>query len=184
MSLAQLAHRNNPCANFLQTMIGLHLYASNVPKRTYPGLNHIGVSVSDQTLRRQLTIAANVARDKLRTLAASGNAFITIFDNLNKTSTVRDIRVTNQASQINYTVGLILSPPKERAYSTFNHTDIRLTEINTLNIGHFIPSDNDYKYIKDAMKSLIEDMITPNMPKSSYCLGAFEWVVYLAWQAC
>src|SRR5438046_7932493 len=65
----------------------------------------------------------------------------------------------NQASQINYTVSLILSPPKEHAYSTFNHMDIWLTEINTLNIGHFIPSDNDYKYIKDAMKSLIEDMI-------------------------
>ena len=159
MSLAQLAHRNNPRANFLQNMIGLHLYASNVPKRIYPPLNHFGISVSDQTLRRQLTMAADIALDKLRTLAASGNAFTTVFDNLNSTSKVRDIRVTNKTSQINYTAGLIISPPKERAYPMFDHTDVRLTEVNNLNTGHFVPSDKDYKYIKDAMKSLIEDMI-------------------------
>ena len=58
MSLSQFVHRNNPRANFIQTMIGLHLYASNVPKRLYLCLNHLGFSVSDQTLRRQLTIAA------------------------------------------------------------------------------------------------------------------------------
>jgi len=104
-------------------------------------------------------MAADIARDKLRTLATNGNAFIIVIDNLNSTSTVRDIRAMNQASEINYTAGLILSPPKERGYPIFNHTDIRLTEVNTLNTGHFIPSDNDHNYIKDAMKSLIEDMI-------------------------
>ena len=72
-------------------MIGLHLYTSNIPKWTYPRLNHIGVSVSDQTLQHQLTMAVDIIQDKLHTLAISGNAFITIFDNLNKTSTVHDI---------------------------------------------------------------------------------------------
>jgi hypothetical protein len=159
MSVAQLAHRNNPCANFLQNMVGLHLYASNIPKRIYPCLNSLGVSVSDQTLRRQLTTAANVARDKILTLGGSGKAFVTVFDNLNSMSKVRDMRVMNQASQINYTAGFLLCPPEERSYVTFDHTDIQFADVNTLNTSHFVPRDNDYKYIKDAMKSLVEEMI-------------------------
>ena len=159
MSIAQLAHRNNPGANFLQNMVGLHLYASNIPKRIYPCLNHLGVSVSDQTLRRQLTTAADVARDKILRLGGSEKAFITVFDNLNSMSKVRDMRLMNQASQINYTAGFLLCPPDERAYPTFDHTDIQFADVNTLNTAHFVPHDSDYKYIKDAMKSLVEEMI-------------------------
>lgn len=140
-------------------MIGLHLYTSNVLKRIYPPLNHLGFSVSDQTLHRQLTIAADIARKKLRTLTASGNAFITVIDNLNNISKVRDMHEMNEATQINNTAGYILCPPEERAYRSFNHTDIRVMEIDNLNTAHFVPSDNDFGYVKDAMRSLIEDMI-------------------------
>jgi hypothetical protein len=69
------------------------------------------------------------------------------------------VREMNEASPINYTAGLILCPPEERAYPIFNHTDIRITEIHTLNTAHFVPWDKDYRYIKDAMRSLIEDLI-------------------------
>jgi hypothetical protein len=62
MALAQLAHRNNSNANYIQTMIGLHLYASNVPKRFFPALNHLGISVSDSTTHRQLEKAAEEQR--------------------------------------------------------------------------------------------------------------------------
>ena len=159
MCIAQLAHRSNSHANFLQSMLGLHLYASNIPKRSYPCLNHLGLSVSDQTLRRQLTTAADVSRDKLLTQGASGKAFIAVFDNLNSMSKVRDMRAMNQATEINYTAGFLLCPPEERAYPAFDHTDIRFADLHTLNTSHFLPRDEDYRYIKDSMKALVEDMI-------------------------
>jgi len=116
IALAQLAHRNNSNVNYIQTMIGLHLYASNVPKRIFPALNHLGISVSDSTTRHRLEKAAEEQRRKLRGLGEKQNSFIIVFDNLNTSANVRYMRVTNEKSQINYTAGFVLVPPKERVF--------------------------------------------------------------------
>jgi hypothetical protein len=160
LAIGQLAHRNNPRANFIQTMIGLHLYASNVPSRIYPVLNHLGISVSAQTIRRKLSIAADAVKDKLLKLAASGKAFPTVFDNLNSTSKVRDQRIMNEPTSINYTTGYVLQPPDDRSFPIFNQSDdLRTSQVPLLNTAYFVPTDDEYQHVTNAMKAVIEEIV-------------------------
>jgi hypothetical protein len=69
------------------------------------------------------------------------------------------MRVINEKSQINYTAGFILVPPKERAFSLFDAADIHSECISDLNTVDFLPTDADYENIKGAMRTLIEDVI-------------------------
>lgn len=158
--IGQLAHRNNPRVNFIQNMIDLHLYASNVLSRIYPCLNHLGISVSAQIVRRNLTIAADAVKDKLLKLAASGNAFSTVFDNLNNNAKVRDQRIMNEPTPINYTAGYVLQTPDNCSFPIFNQMDdLRTSQVHLLNTAHFIPTDKDFEHVTNVMKVLIEDMI-------------------------
>jgi len=157
--LAELAKLRNDHTNFIQAMIALYMYASNVPKRVLTMLSHVGFSVSYSTLQRFLKSAASAASKRLKEVAAAGYAYIPVFDNLNRAATVKDFRLFNDESFLSMVCGFILIPPESRAQRMHTHTDIRRHLVDELRLEDFLPTDKEYSHLQQAFRSVLGDVL-------------------------
>jgi hypothetical protein len=159
-ALTVLANLMNQKTNYVQGMMGLYLYASKVPKRVIQVLNHIGTSVSYDSVRNYVTTAAASARKRLRKVSSLGTAHINVFDNLTITARVRDHRFHNEDGFLTYTAGFTLIPPSARRYPRFSRKKtLNLHKIQSLNALHFIPSATDANNMEKSFMYLIADVL-------------------------
>jgi hypothetical protein len=159
-ALAMMAHFRNDHTNTIQHVIGLYLYALNTPKRTINSLNKLGICVSDTTISRSLHSAAKAARDRLKSIAGKGKAFISVFDNLTFTARVRYARLDNQSDFITWTAGYVLVPPASRSPPAFNQlTDFNWNKISDLPLSLFLPKKEDNQNLIAAFRALIGKIV-------------------------
>lgn len=156
IALAIMAHFRNDHTNTIQHVIGLYLYALKTPKRAIKSLSKLGICVSDITISRSLRSAAEAARSRLKSIAGTGKAFITVFDNLTFTAPVRYARLDNQSDFITWTAGYVLLPPASRSPPAFNQlTDFNWNKISDLPLSLFFPKKEDNQNLTAACRALI-----------------------------
>jgi len=158
VALAQLANSRNNLNSFIQTIIGLYLYGSKVPKRVISILSDLGVSVCHKTILNKVKDAADEAKAALRKVAPSGNAFQFAFDNVNFLRSVRENRILNQSSMASLTAGLLVIPPASRTQKMFTKGDIHLDKIVDLRPMDFLPLETDRPNMLSAMKCMITEV--------------------------
>jgi hypothetical protein len=159
MVLSELANLRNNKTNFLQGMIALYLFGSKVPKRAITSLNSLGYCVSYRSLGRFLRSAATDALKRLKEVAVSGKAFVTVLDNLTKKVNVRYPRISNEPEFLNLTVVFTVIPPASRSYAMFSRADFYRDRIPQLTIADFLPTPADHNNIYKSFSSMLADAV-------------------------
>jgi hypothetical protein len=98
------------------------------------------------TTRRIIETMANSARERLTRLGSSGEAFITVFDNLTIHKHVKNQRLLNHAEFLNLTACFVLLPPQSRRELNFSKNDLLQAEISNICMLDFMPTDQNVKY--------------------------------------
>lgn len=167
MLCAQLANVRNPATNYIQGMFALYFFASKVPRRVLTVINHVGMSVSYNTLRNFLQSAADDARSRLVQPGTSENAFLVVFDNLTKHSKVHDHRILHDNYFLNFTAGFILVPPLSRQHRRHTRADFLEDEINNLSLCDFVPDPVDECTNGKAVLSILGSFFNRCIEKSN-----------------
>ena len=158
-ALSLLARQQNRLFSGIQAMMGYVLFAHRTPKRVIELLNHMGLTVGYESIRRGLRSNANHFRRRLKAAAASGNAIIPVLDNIQFQAKIRDQRVTNHGSFIIGTAGLLIVPPASRSQPMFTHADCDYSKVDRLTALDFMPSMEDEDILKRGFGNLIAEII-------------------------
>ncbi|HEU0046039.1 MAG TPA: hypothetical protein VFQ43_00375, partial [Nitrososphaera sp.] len=160
LSIAQVAHARNSNNNYIETIIGMYMYGSKVPKRVINMMAKIGFVTCHQTIINKVKDASSRARQNLKALVTSGKAFQVSFDNVNLLRNVRDQRVLNQKSMANLTAGFIVFLPESLAPTMLSKkADLLLLEVSRLRPEDFFPTDDDDTTLFECFRALIWDII-------------------------
>lgn len=155
-ALSVLANLRSSRNTLISGVLGLYLYASRVPKRVIGALNHLGVSVSYQTIRRLLSDIAEAQRKVIQRVASSGKAYQSSYDNLNLADKVRDPRLFNITTFLNWTSLFLLIPPAPRRPPLFSLSkDLRKEMVLTLTPFDFYPTQSDNSNMTKSFEHLI-----------------------------
>lgn len=159
MILTELANLRNNKTNFLQGMIVLYLFGSKVSKRAITCLNSLGNCVSYRSLGRFLRSAAADSLKRLKEIAVSGKAFVTVLDNLTKKVNVRYPRISNETEFLNLTVVFTVIPPASRSYPMFSREDFYRDRISQLTITDFLLTPADHNNMYKSFCSMLADAV-------------------------
>lgn len=159
-ALSVLANLRSSRHTLVSGILGIYLYASRVPKRVIGTLNHLGVSVSYQTIRGLLTDIARAQRQRIRSVASSGKAYQPSYDNLTLADKVRDPQLFNQTTYLNRTVGFLLLPHANRRPDIFSRNkDLRKEMVLTLTPFDFYPTQSDKSNIMKSFEHLLAEVL-------------------------
>ena len=123
--------------NIVQSFFGYWLYSNRTSKRVITIMNHIGLSMSFNTILRCLRSQADEIMKILKKLCDLDHAFQIVFDNVNWCRDVRYERLHNQTGFASAIAAFVLIPWNRRPM--FTHADIRNEEALTLTIQDFFP---------------------------------------------
>lgn len=106
VALAILCYAQSERCNLVQRVNAQFAFANNVPKRFVELFHQLGLIVSYKSLRRGLQSNAKAIMDSIIEKTRSQRFFI-LFDNMNFYENVRNQRLFNRSSLLNYTAGYI-----------------------------------------------------------------------------
>ena len=140
MAVSILANASNRNINLVQGCLGFFLYAYRVPKRVYPILNHLGISISFDTVQKGLKALAADQRKTLKSLYTLGKGLQLSFDNMQKQRNVRYERQHNRGGMTTGTAGFVAEDSQNQQ---FTHTDVDYRAAKTMTIGELLPTTDD-----------------------------------------
>jgi len=115
--------RSRRC-NTLQIIIGYYLFASRTSKRPIGVLNHIGLSVSYDTIRAVLIRNADEIRKEVISRIHNGEPVILTYDNLAKKHDVQAETLLNKSVMYTFTASAVVFPSMSKSLAAHLGKDI------------------------------------------------------------
>jgi hypothetical protein len=159
IAVSILGNLSNKQFNVVQGFLGYYLYACRVSSRVFPIFNHLGITPSIDGVRRALKSHADARRELLKSLGATGKAFQISFDNAALQYNVRYERLNNRGGFKVDTVGFVALPHEDNEMEEFKRLDADYKRVASLSVIDFIPSEDDSKYLREASRSMLFDVI-------------------------
>ncbi|MCJ1465390.1 hypothetical protein MMC07_004008 [Pseudocyphellaria aurata] len=135
-AISMLAYAHSKYSNYYQVIMGYHVFASGVKKRTMETFHQLGHMVLYESIVRALNANALATQELLRQKAQT-HRFLLSFDNLNFWRHKRDQTSLNRSHMANYTAGFVvfMEPGSPLSAESVDHTQINKLNIHDLVIG-------------------------------------------------